>query len=266
MPGLSAAHEAADAMVEKMFPEGEIQAQEPAAPAPETTPAETPPAEPMTPAPAQTAPAVEFDEFDFDGQRVKITKDESNAFKILGIKYLQSLRAQEAEQAQAPPPQTPVQPEGPKDPVKLLEERLAAIEKREQDQETARLQAAERQRVESQFASTRSALEASETYKKLSSHPRAQQMLQLMSTGLQYTNGNMTPEEAAKETLSVFEGILKSQQQDYVKSKIESGKNLVEGRGGAAAIPAKPLTKKDLLSGRSEEVAEAMLIAAMQPQ
>lgn len=261
---LSGAHEAADALIDNLNLVDDTGVEPQTEAPPETPAAEAPPAE-AAPAPAEAAPPVqEYEEFDYQGQRVKLSKDEANAIRLLGIRYLQELRAKEAE-AQAPAPEAQA-PAGPADPLKELKDEIRALKREAEDRKTREAQAESQKQLDLQLSKLRSTVEQTAFHKEFSQQKEvgeaASKLFQLYSTALQYTDQNKTPEQAVKETEELFEKLFSARQGKYVKSKVEAGRNLVEGRGSAVATPSRPLGRKDLLTGKTEEIAAAILAGA----
>lgn len=232
-----------------------------------TQAAETPAPQPAPP------PAEDLFEFEFQGERVKITPQERDAILQIGAqRYLELLRQQNEPQAPAKEPeqpapqgQAPFSPEIVKAIEQILEQRLGPINQHISQQQ------AERARVEREasIAKIEQRLDAA-----VSSDPNLKAIAEgdfgkivkalVIAQKSADPTGHMTLESAARKVGEVIAGFTEKQKQQFISSKVTTaqGTRTEAGRGASPVTTSeKKMGADELMNGELGEYITQKLLA-----
>lgn len=240
--GLEAATQAATVHLEQAFDAGTPPETEPQAPEPQAPPDGNPVDEPAP------QPASESYDFDYNGQRTKLTKAELEYLVRFGLDAYS--RAQQQPQGQqAPRPQAQAQAQPQSAEAKYLE-RLERLEKQLEEANTQR----ERDRIQGNIDA---ALGKLDMFTKASDDDDRAILKELTSMAL-YGNPHLSADSAAKKAAERLEAWSRRNHQAYVAAKIAAAANKPTKGGASPSGGGKPFSGKDMLRKDGTSIVDAV--------
>jgi len=222
------------------------------------------PTVPETPAQGDTnAPPSYFWEGDYQGQKLGLSKEESEHLIRMALDAINSAKQRQPE---APPQAGPKEEETviPPEAKKLLDAYMKPFMS-EFNSMKEKLTQAERKQLANQVNTECAELiDKNETLKRLKGNSKIGTRLPGMIMALAYANPDMSLQTAAQLVAETWEEAKTQENKDYVQAKVSQAAHRVEGAGGAVHAPGgKKLGAQDLFNDKVKQSAISRLQRAM---
>lgn len=221
------------------------------------------PSAPTAPQGDTNAPPAYFWEGDIEGEKLQLSRDETNwAIEqyVKAVKHAKQRQPEAPSQAGAKEEETVIPPEA----KKLLDAYMKPFMS-EFNSMKEKLTAAERKELASQVNTECAELiDKNETLKRLKGNSKIGSRLPGMIMALAYANPDMSLQTAAQLVAETWEEAKTQENKDYVQAKVSQAAHRVEGAGGAVPAPGgKKLGAADLFTGKIQQSAISRLQRAM---